>query len=67
MEAVTPILKPDRGLMIHHLGLLFARELSGRIELTGIKAGDSAARPHTRFFNLDEIDEAADCAVEINT
>src|SRR4051812_48077081 len=69
METVTPILKPDRAQVVQHLELLFGRALQGRIELTAIRSGFDGehARPTTRFFEVDEIDEAADWALDVNT
>jgi len=68
MESVTPILKPDREAMLAHLEMLFGRALTGRIELTAIKAdaGDGD-RPRTAFFALDQFEEAADWAIKVNT
>lgn len=67
METVTPLLKPDTGQMVHHLGLLFGRAMSGKIELTAIKAGAKDERPHTRFFDVSQMDEAAEWAATINS
>lgn len=68
MESVKPILTPNRAAMVQHLELLFGRALTGKIELTAIKADAGPTdRPETRFFNLDQIEDAADWAVTTNT
>lgn len=67
MENVSPILAPDKSLMLEHLGLLFGRALSGRIEVTGIHTDKAAHhRPQTRFFDVGELDECSDYASEVN-
>lgn len=55
--------------MLHHLGLLFGRALTGKIEITGIKAADRDERvsPRTSFFNVDQLEEAAEYAESLNT
>lgn len=65
METVTPILKPDKDQMLGHLQILFGRAMTGRIEITALKAGDHTA-PRTRFFDVDELEEAADYAASVN-
>lgn len=65
METVTPILKPDKEQMLGHLQVLFGRAMTGRIEITALKAGDHTA-PRTRFFDVDELEEAADYAASVN-
>lgn len=68
METVTPILKPDRDVMLGHLAALFGRAMTGRIEITAIKVDKDGERtaPRTRFFDVDELDEAADYAASVN-
>lgn len=68
MNNVAPILSPSKELMIRHLQFLFGRALTGRIEVTAIHTDKSAEpRPRTRFFDLEEIESAADFASEINS
>lgn len=68
MDNVAPILSPNKELMVRHLQFLFGRALTGRIEVTAIHTDKSAEpRPRTRFFDLDEIEGAADFASEINS
>jgi hypothetical protein len=69
METVTPLLKPDRLQMVQHLDLLFGRALQGRVEITAIRSSldGEAERPRTKFFDVDELEEAAEWAEEINT
>ena len=67
METVTPLLKPDTSLMVDHLGLLFGRALQGRIELTAIKADAKDERPQTHFFDVDQVEEAAEWAAAVNS
>lgn len=67
MENVSPILAPDTAAMLQHLGFLFGRALTGRIEITSIhidKAAKHGAR--TRFFDCDALEDAAQYAAEIN-
>lgn len=68
MENISPILSPDRELMLQHLSMLFGRALEGRIEITAIKTTgkEDGAGPRTRFFDVDELDEAADFAASTN-
>lgn len=68
MDNVAPILACDKALMLQHLTLLFGRALEGRIEITAIKAVDRAEHvaPRTHYFNVDQLEEAADWAVEVN-
>lgn len=68
MDNVAPILSPDKSLMVEHLGLLFGRAMEGRIEVTAIKAVPREERvaPRTQFFRVDQLDEAADWAAEVN-
>lgn len=68
MENVTALLQPDQAQMIHHLGLLFGRALTGRVEITAIKvAGENErASPRTRFFDVDQLEEAAEWAATVN-
>ena len=64
---MSPILAPEKSLMLQHLTLLFGRALNGRIEITGIHTDDLARpRAKTRFFRLDELEDACDYAAEIN-
>lgn len=67
MENVSPILAPDKSLMLQHLGLLFGRALSGRIEITALHT-DKAARhgARTRFFDVGDHDEISDHAASLN-
>lgn len=68
MGNVAAILAPDRQQMLDHLGLLFGRAMTGRVEITGVKVsqdGDHVA-PRTRFFDVDQLEEAADYAAELN-
>jgi hypothetical protein len=68
METVTPLLKPDRESMLVHLAMLFSRAMTGRVEITAIKAGAGKDdRPRTRFFDVDDLDAAADWAVDVNS
>lgn len=68
MDNVAPILSPNTDLMVKHLQFLFGRALSGRIEVTAIHTDKaSEPRPRTRFFDLEEIESAADFAAEINS
>ena len=68
-ENVSPILAPDLSAMAEHLVALFGRAMEGRIEITAIKAADKSERvgPRTKFFDLEEIDEAAAWALAQNT
>lgn len=68
MDNVAPILACDKALMLQHLTLLFGRALEGRIEITAIKAADRAEHiaPRTHYFNVDELEEAAEWAASVN-
>lgn len=67
MENVSPIIAPDRSLVLTHLGFLFGRALSGKIEITAIHADKNAHHsPRTRFFAVDNFDGAADFACATN-
>ena len=66
-DNVSPILAPNRESAVEHLGLLFGRALHGRIEITAIYHDKEARRgPRTRFFDVGDLDEAADFALEVN-
>lgn len=65
MGDVAAILAPDKVQIVEHLGLLFGRAMSGRIELTAIKAGEHTS-PRTHFFDVDQLEEAAAWAAETN-
>lgn len=70
MENVVALLKPNRDLMIKHLGLLFGRAMTGRIEITAIKVrqeGEGPTQPRTSFFDVDQLEEAADYAASVNS
>lgn len=67
MENVSPILAPNRALMLQHLEFLFGRALSGRIEITGLRQEPGQrAQTRTRFFGVDELQEAVDYAADLN-
>ncbi len=68
METVTPILKPDQAAMHDHLAMLFKRALTGRVEITAIRVDRDGERtpPRTRFFDVDELEEAAEYAASVN-
>lgn len=66
MENVSPILAPDRDLMQDHLHFLFGRATEGRVEITAIHAGGGDVRPQTRFFGVDELEEAVAFAAQVN-
>jgi hypothetical protein len=55
--------------MLQHLGLLFGRAMTGRIELTAIKVTDEGEHvaPRTRFFRTDELEDAAEWAFRTNS
>lgn len=66
-ENVSPILSPDRGLILAHLEFLFGRALTGRIEITSIHTDKAAHQaPRTRFFEVGDYDPIIDFAVESN-
>lgn len=69
MENVTALLQPDQEQMQEHLGLLFSRALTGRIEITAIKvtADGERAAPRTRFFDVEDLREAAEWAAAVNS
>lgn len=67
MGNVEAILKPDKALMLEHLGLLFGRAMTGRIEITAIRAGEDKAAPRTKFFDVDALEDAADYAADLNS
>jgi hypothetical protein len=65
---VAAILAPDRTQMLQHLGLLFGRAMTGRVEITGIKVTgeDEHHAVRTHYFNLDQLEEAAEYAAKLN-
>lgn len=67
-DNVSPILAPDRAAMLDHLMALFGRAMEGRVEVTAIKAVEKGERvsPRTKFFDLDEMDEAVQWATAQN-
>lgn len=69
MGNVAAILSPDRAQMLQHLGLLFGRAMAGRVEITGVKvtADGEHVAPRTRFFDVGDLEEAADFAAELNS
>lgn len=69
MGNVASILSPDRAAMLQHLGVLFGRAMTGRIELTAIKVTGEGEHvsPRTRFFRTDELEDAADWAFKTNS
>lgn len=66
MENVSPIIAPDKSLMLQHLDVLFGRALSGKIEITGISTGDVQPKTRTAMFGLDNLEAAVDFAAELN-
>lgn len=53
--------------MREHLEFLFGRALSGKVEITAIHTDKEAGhKPRTRFFAVDELDEAAEHAARVN-
>jgi len=65
--SISPIISADTAAMREHLAFLFGRALSGRVEITAIHTDKEAGhRPRTRFFNVDEMDDAADYAARVN-
>lgn len=69
MGNVASILSPDRAAMLQHLGVLFGRAMTGRIELTAIKVTGEGEHvsPRTHFFRTDELEDAADWAFKVNS
>jgi hypothetical protein len=67
-DNVSPILAANQAAALDHLIALFGRAMEGKIEITAIKATtpDERASPRTRFFSLDQIDMAAEWAIEVN-
>lgn len=67
MENVSPIISPDRALMLQHLELLFGRALAGRVEITAIHTDKEPKRPaRTKFFDVGDWEEAAAFAADVN-
>ena len=68
MENVAPIIAPNKEQMLQHLDMLFGRALSGRVEITCLHTDKSAPRRgiQTQFFDVDDLDAAADFAVRAN-
>jgi RecA-family ATPase len=67
VENVSPIIAPDKSLMLRHFDLLFGRALTGRVEITAIHTDKAAHHgPRTKFFDCADLDEAADFAVRVN-
>lgn len=64
---VTPILKPDVALMLEQLKALFGRAMDGRIEITAIKATSEKLRPRFRYFDVDDLEAAAEWAAAVNS
>lgn len=60
---VAPILSPDQGAMVQHLQLLFGRSTDGKLEITGLGPDK---RVRTKFFPVDQTDEAAEYAETLN-
>lgn len=69
MGNVAAILSPDKAQMLQHLGLLFGRAMTGRVEITGVKVtGDGEhTAPRTRFFDVGDLEDAADYAAALNS
>ena len=67
MVNVSPILSPDKSDMTAHLGLLFGRAITGKVEITGIHVDkETKGRTRTRFFATDDLEAAADYASGLN-
>lgn len=67
MENVSPIIAPDREQMLQHLGMLFGRAPSGQVEITAIHTDKATRHPaRTRFFDVAEMDAAAEHAAILN-
>lgn len=65
-DNVSPILSANLSIALDHLVALFGRAMEGKIEITAIKAAEEKVSPRTRFFRLDQLDEAAQYAVDVN-
>lgn len=66
-QNVAPIIAPDGDTMLEHLTMLFGRAQAGRIEITALHTDKSARyTPRTKFFNADELEEAAAHSVALN-
>lgn len=67
MQDVAPILAADQDAMLQHLHLLFGRALTGRVEISGLLTDKTRPdRMRTRFFKVDDLEEAAEYAAELN-
>jgi len=68
-ETVVPFMKADPARMREHLDMLFGRALSGRIEITAIRTekDERGQKIKARSFPVDEIEEAVNYAVELNS
>jgi len=65
--SISPIISADKDRMREHLEFLFGRALSGKVEITAIHTDKEAGhKPRTRFFAVDELDEAAEHAARVN-
>jgi hypothetical protein len=65
-DNVSPIIAANQAAVVDHLMALFGRAMEGKVEITAIKAVPEKVAPRTQFFRLDQIDEAAQYAIEIN-
>lgn len=62
---VTPFIQPRADMALEHLQFLFGRALGGKVEITTLNTGEKRSA-HTRFFGVDELEEAAEWACQAN-
>lgn len=53
--------------MLEQLKMLFGRAMDGKIEITAIRASTEKTRPRFRYFDVDDLESAAEWAAEINS